>query len=185
MNQVPIVSSNVRQRLAPADPALLSNVRSSRDPRLLRQTQNTSQLPHGNAAPHSAQQPTALPNLNGPAQRMVGAFPNNHRNRIPRYSQNEFNDKSVMGATGPIDLQSKDASKETKNRPSSASSYKKSSGKSSSSSSASSKSKSSSKGSSSKSSRGSSRSGSGRARSSSSSKDRKDDSKSPRKFYLR
>lgn len=175
MNQVPIVSSNVRQRLAPADPALLPNIRPSRDPRLLRQTQNTPQLSHGNAVAHSAQPQTALP----PAQRMAGIFPNNHRNRIPRYSQNE----SVMTASGPIDLQSKDVSKETKNRSSSASSYKKSSSKSSSS--VSSKSKSSSKGSSSKSSRGSSRSGSGRARSSSSSKDRKDDSKSPRKFNLR
>lgn len=181
MNQVPIVSSNVRQRIAPVVPDLLSNVRPSRDPRLLRQTLNTAQLPLGNAV-----QQGTMANFNGPTHRMSGNFPNSnnniHRNRIPRYSQNE----SVINANNSIDSQSKEASKETKSRSSSSSSYKnsKAGSKSSPSSSSSSKSKSSSKGSSSKSSRESSRSGSGRARSSSSSKDRKDDSKSPRKFHI-
>lgn len=191
MNQVPIVSSNVRQRIAPVDSVSLSNVRASRDPRLLRQTQNTAQQSHGNAAQHPAQQLASLTNFNGPTQRLGGNFPNtnaNHRNRIARYPQGEFNEKSVMNANSSGDLHSKDTSKEAKHRTSSSSSYKNSSKtgtkSSSSSSSSSSKSKSSSKGTSAKTSRDSSRSGSGRARSSSSSsKDRKDDSKSPRKFY--
>lgn len=190
MNQVPIVSSNVRQRLAPVDSVLLANnVRASRDPRLLRQTQNSAQLPHGNAAQLPAQQQASLTNFNGPTQRLGGNFPNSnaiHRNRIARYPQSEFNDKSVMIANSSVDLHSKGTSKEAKHRTSSSASYKnssKTSSKSPSSSGSSSKSKSSSKGTSSKSSRDSSRSGSGRARSSSSSsKDRKDDNKSPRKF---
>lgn len=199
--------SNIRQRIAPVNPALVKSVQS-RDPRLLRQTA-TVQPPQQLSQSQPIPQTQLAINTIQPIPKFIGTIPrlgvNSYANntnriqRIPRFPQNQSNDatpfnencnKINSNCNNSIDVEAKEPRKESVSK-SSRSSHKPSSKSSSSSksnisNSSNSKSKSSSSSlRSSKSDRSSSRTTSSRLSSSSSSskksKSRKDD-KSPRKY---
>lgn len=197
--------TNIRQRIAPVNSALISSV-CIRDPRL-RTTQQSQSQPH----PSQQNQPAKLQlaHFNGPTQRIGSSFPNNNinnnnnRNWMPRISQPDTmpyndNNKITINSNNSVDSSSKNTRKDGKSSRSSsshkASSKSSSNSKSNSGGTNSSKSKtsstrsSSSKGSGGRSSsRGSSRTNTANRSSSSGSKDhkeRKDDNKSPRKCFV-